>query len=278
MTERDETLKQAQATLQAGQHESGLALAQRVLEGAPDDIEALYMAAVAQRFLKRFDDAGSTLQLLHAASPEYGRAWQEAGHLARDAGDAETAIRSYARAVQFNPALEASWTAQAKLLSQVGRGGEAQTAAAQSDRLKALPRELLAVTNHLHEGRLLRAEEICRAFLRQNPRNVEGMRLLAQIGVKLGILDDAEFLLESAVTFEPDNVQLRLDYMDALRRRQKFELSREQAEALHKRDPDSPLFQSHLAIESMQTGDYDQASLRRPPDSWPLPCPVRRSS
>ena len=85
------------------------------------------------------------------------------------------------------------------------------------------------------------------------------MRLLAQIGLRLGILDDAEFLLESAAAFEPDNIQVRLDYIDVLRKRQKFAHSCEEAEALYKRDPDSPLFQSHLAIESMQTGNYDRA-------------------
>ncbi|NNC59893.1 MAG: tetratricopeptide repeat protein [Erythrobacter sp.] len=256
---RDTLLNEAREALQSGAFERGLASAEKLLEETPDDAEALYMAAVAQRFLKRYEAAGETLQRLHAASPEYGRAWQEAGHLARDAGDHDAAIAAYARAVQFNPALEASWTAQAQLMEAFGRGAEAQAATAQAARLRVLPRELLAVANHLHEGRLLRAEEICRAFLKKNPRNVEGMRLLAQIGIKLGILDDAEFLLESAVSFEPDNVQLRLDYMDALRRRQKFTQSREQAESLHRGDPDNPLFQSHLAIESMQTGEYDRA-------------------
>ena len=129
----------------------------------------------------------------------------------------------------------------------------------QAQRIAALPRELVAVTHHLHEGRPLRAEEICRHFLRRNPRHVEAMRLLAQIGIRLGILDDAEFLLDSAVAFEPDNIQVRLDYIDVLRKRQKFERSREEAEALYDRDPASPLFQSHLAIESMQTGDYERA-------------------
>ncbi|WP_284126164.1 tetratricopeptide repeat-containing sulfotransferase family protein [Parerythrobacter aestuarii] len=259
MSEHDTLLRQAQQALQSGDFAKGEALAGQVLADTPDDSEALYMQAVALRFLKRFDDARITLQRLHGASPEYGRAWQEAGHLARDAGDTEAAIAAYGRAVQFNPALEASWAAQAQLLEAAGRSVEAQAARAQCQRLKQLPTALLAVTNHLHEGRLLKAEEICRAYLRQNPRNVEGMRLLAQIGIKLGVLDDAEFLLESAVEFDPDNVQLRLDYMDALRRRQKFEQSREQAETLHARDPDNPLFQSHLAIESMQTGNYDRA-------------------
>ena len=122
-----------------------------------------------------------------------------------------------------------------------------------------MPRRTGRRQQHLYEGRLLRAEEICRHFLKKQPRNVEGMRLLAEIGSRFGVLDDAEFLLESAVAFEPDNMQLRLDYIQVLRRRQKFERAREEAEALHARDPDNPRFQSHLAIESMQTGDYDRA-------------------
>ena len=46
------------------------------------------------------------------------------------------------------------------------------------------------------------------------------------------MLEDAEFLLETAVLLEPDNLQLRLDFIDALRRKQKFEKAFEQAEAL----------------------------------------------
>ncbi|GAB5352743.1 tetratricopeptide repeat-containing sulfotransferase family protein [Qipengyuania sp. 483] len=259
MVSREEALKEAQAALQAQQFERGLDLATSLLTNTPEDAEALYIAAVANRYLRNFDAAAHQLDRLHAAVPEYGRAWQEAGHLARDGGDTAKAIEAYARAVRFNPALAASWRAQADLLEAAGRTAEARAARLQEQRIADLPRELLAVTHHLHEGRPLRAEEICRHFLRRHPNHVEGMRLLAQIGLRLGILDDAEFLLESAVTFEPENIQLRLDYIDVLRKRQKFTRAREEAEALYRRDPESPLFQSHLAIESMQTGDYDRA-------------------
>ena len=259
MDRRDQTLKDAQEALQANAFERGLALAEAILADVPNDAEALYIAAVANRYLARHQDAQDYLDRLHSQIPEYGRAWQEAGHLARATGDTEQAIEAYGRAVRFNPALAASWRAQAELLEAAGRMGEATTAHNQERRLLALPKELIAVTHHLHEGRPLRAEEICRHFLRRNPKNVEAMRLLAQIGLRLGILDDAEFLLESAAAFEPDNIQVRLDYIDVLRKRQKFARSCEEAEALYQRDPDSPLFQSHLAIESMQTGNYERA-------------------
>ena len=259
MSDHGDQLKEAQEALQRNDFAGGLARADTLLAKDPKDGDALYVAAVAARYLDRHDAARSFLERLHAEMPEYGRAWQEAGHLARARGDKDEALSAYARAVRFNPALTASWTAQAELLAAMGRTAEAAAAQEQARRVTALPRELVAVTHHLHEGRPLRAEEICRHFLRRNPRHVEAMRLLAQIGLRLGILDDAEFLLESAVAFEPDNIQVRLDYMDVLRKRQKFERSRDEAEALYRRDPESPLFQSHLAIESMQTGDYTRA-------------------
>ena len=259
MSDHDDAVEQAQAALKQGDFAGGLALAETRLSQDAKDAEALYIAAVASRYLDQYDTARSFLERLHAEMPEYGRAWQEAGHLARARGGTDEAIAAYARAVWFNPALTASWTAQADLLAASGRATEAAAAQEQAQRISTLPRELVAVTHHLHEGRALRAEEICRHFLRRNPRHVEAMRLLAQIGLRLGILDDAEFLLESAVAFEPDNIQVRLDYMDVLRKRQKFERSRDEAEALYRRDPESPLFQSHLAIESMQTGDYARA-------------------
>ncbi|MBL4792297.1 sulfotransferase [Citromicrobium bathyomarinum] len=259
MSDQDTILASAQKALQAGDFAGGLTLVEPLIEGDGGDEQALYIAAVAARYLKRFSDAEDYQNRLRAISPEYGRAWQEAGHLAVARNRPEAAIAAYARAVRFNPALDASWRELARLQAAAGRDAEARAASMQHQRIAALPRELLAVTNHLHEGRLLRAEEICRHYLRLHPRDTEGMRLLAQIGIRQGIFDDAEFLLESAVTFAPDDIQLRLDYIDALHRRQKFERSREEAEALHARDPDNPLFQSHLAIESMQTGDYDRA-------------------
>ncbi|MEM9085944.1 MAG: sulfotransferase [Pseudomonadota bacterium] len=258
MSTRDNILKRAQGELQASRFDAGLALANEALRDDPKDGEAHYIAAIACRYLKRFDKAAEHLAALHAAMPEYGRAWQEQGHLAAAQGDSAGALAAYARATRFNPALEASWREQARLHGEAGRAGEAQAAEAQRRRLAGLPLELVAVQNHLAEGRLLRAEEICRHLLRQDPRNVEGMRLLAKIGIEFGVLEEAEFLLESAVVFAPDDLQLRLDYIDALRRRQNFTKALDEAEALHARDPDNPLFQSRLAIECIQMGEYDR--------------------
>jgi len=252
-------LKAAQAAMYESRFEDALELIAPAMEADPDHVDALYMAAVCERYLDRPQRARERLQRLKAASPEFGRAHQEEGHLLRGLGQAERALEAYRRACRYNPALEASWTAQAEILTALNRGEEAAQARAQAERLAKLPRELKAVTHLLYEGRLLKAEQACRAYLQKHPKNVEGMRLLAEIGVRFGVLEDAEFLLESAAAFEPDNIQVRLDYIQVLRKRQKFAEALEEARRLYRQDPNNPIFQSHYAIESMQTGAYETA-------------------
>ncbi len=252
-------LKNARLLMQAGKFDDAQSKLSDLLASSPQHQEALYMAAVCARYLEKWSDASNFLKALKTVVPDYGRAYQEEGHLALATGDRRAALSAFQSATRYNPALTASWQKQADLLRAGGRETEASQAAAQLTRLQQLPKELLAVTNHIHEGRILRAEEIARTFLQKNPHHVEGMRLLADIGSRLGVHEDADFLLESAIALDPDNVQIRIDYIQVLRKRQKFAAALEQAKQLLEREPTSPVFQSLFAIESMQAGDYETA-------------------
>ncbi|PLW83873.1 hypothetical protein CWI75_00485 [Kineobactrum sediminis] len=225
----------------------------------PENTDALYMAAVCHRYLRQFDDAARCLEQLKILSPDFGRAHQEEGHLQRAMGNEDAALNAYSRACQSNPALEASFRAQLEILNRRGAGEYAQQVQSQLDALLRLPKPLVAVTDLISQGKLVKAEEICRQFLQKAPHHIEAMRLLADIGIRLGALEEAEFLLESATTFAPDNTPARIDYIRALRKRQKFSKAFEQARALLASAPDNLQFQSLYAIECMQTGDYDTA-------------------
>lgn len=230
-----------------------------VLKSDPKNTEALYMSAVCRRYKREFPAALDLLAKLKDEAPEDGRAHQEEGHALRDMGRSNDALLAYSQACRFNPALEASWRNQLKILSGNGMQNQAAQVRAQLERLQALPPILLSVMDLIGQGRLLKAEDICRQFLLKAPQHTEGMRLLASIGMRLGVLDDAEFLLESALRFEPDNTAIRIDYVQILRKRQKFSKSLEQAQRLLDSAPQNPQFQSLFGIESMQTGNYDAA-------------------
>jgi tetratricopeptide (TPR) repeat protein len=227
-----------------------------VLEAEPKNADALYMSAVCRRYKSDFRSALELIARLKTVAPENGRAHQEEGHTYRDMGRPDEALRAYSRASRFNPALEASWRGQLEILSGKGLTRQAAQISAQLNSLRELPRPLVAVIDLIAQGKLLKAEDLCRRFLQKVPHHVEAMRLLADIGIRLGVLDDAEFLLESALQFEPENVRVRIDYIQALRKRQRFPQALEQARRLLDRSPGNPQFLSLFAIESMQAGDF----------------------
>jgi tetratricopeptide (TPR) repeat protein len=258
-SDNTEKIEQMRALLYKNAFDHAYTLADEVLGGDKEHVEVLYIKAVCARYMERYEEALSILSQLKQLTPEYGRALQEEGHVFRVVGKTDAAIVAYRQACRSNPVLTASWQALSELLQQSGQAEEAAQAHGQLQRLQRLPKELLAVSNHLYEGRLQKAEDICRAFLQKNPQHVDAMLLLAEIAARFGVYPDAEFLLESAVAFEPENIQARLDYVRVLRKRQKYEAALEQAKYLYDLDTDNPLFQSHYAIEAMQVGDHETA-------------------
>jgi len=210
-------------------------------------IECWYALAVARRYRNDHTGALQTLEKLHAAAPRHARAHQEVGHNLLALNRPEAAAAAFARAVDLNAGLLASWKALANLHRHAGRPQAAHTAGVRAAYLESLPAELRHVTDLLHEGMLYKAEQLCRHFLKQHKQHIEGMRLLAEIGVRLKVYDDAEFLLESAVEFAPDHLGARSDYLKILNRKGKFAKAYEQARLLHEADPDNPGFKLSLA-------------------------------
>ncbi len=221
--------------------------------------DALYMAAVCRRYQGDIPGALTLIQQLKILAPAHGRAYQEQGHALRTLGNTNEALAAYRQAGQINPSLVASFRGQLEILAS---GSDAQAALAVKqhlDYLQNLPKPLLAVMDLIAEGKLLKAENLCRAFLKKIPHQPEAMRLLANIGVSLGVMDEAEFLLESVVMIAPEFVRARIDYIQALRKRQKYEMALGQAKYLLETNPNNPQYRSLFAIEQMQTGDFDEA-------------------
>jgi len=221
--------------------------------------EVTFLKAACLRYLGKLELALAELDALRQSHPDYARGWQETGHVQRARGQAEAALKAYRQAVTLNPALVASWQALVPLETEHGEPSAAERASNQLKRLQALPRELLTVTSLLHEGRLYKAEQLCRAFLQRHPAHVEGMRLLAALGVQLNVLDDAEYLLETALELDPRNAFVRYDYVTVLARRQKFAHALEEADKLRRAQPGNPSFETAYANQLMAVGDFDQA-------------------
>ena len=231
----------------------------RILVQDPGHQEALYVLAVCYRYSDDSQAALATLEKLVEHYPDYGRAHQERGHIFRKQAQRENALEAYERAVELNPALLASWQNLTTLHRDCGNNERSRTCENHAERLLKLPPELLSVTNMIHERRLYDAEQLCRAFMQKNQQHVQGMRLLAKIAIELGILDDADFLLESSLEFEPDFHAARYDYAQVLLKRQRFQKSMEQAALLLEHQPEVPAFRVLYANAAVPLGEFDKA-------------------
>ena len=252
-------LSEATEAVKEGRFEYALNSLKIILKDHPNNIDSLYLAAVSTRYLKKFDDSKNYIeQLLHNA-PDMGRAYQELGHLNRDIGNEEKAVLHYRQACELNPALLAAWNFLYKYFVKNKNKPAADHALEQINKLQSLPSILLHIDQILNEGRLGLAEDKCRSFLKENPTHTYAMSLLAEIANRLGYFDDAEFLLEKAVEFKPEDGDLRMKYASILRKKQKFAKTMEQVNILCDKYPANLNYQAQKASEIMQNGEHEEA-------------------
>jgi tetratricopeptide (TPR) repeat protein len=235
--------------------DGALALALRV----PDNRDVLYMAAVAQRYLRRPADALETLARLEAAHPAYSRAFQERGHCCVAMGDPAGALAAYLTAVNLNPALPASWQALSALFRACGRHSEAADAAGHVAKLASLAPAVVTASSMFADGEVHAAEGVIRGFLKEHPTDVEAMRLLARIGMHLDVMDDAEFILESVLAFAPGYHLARYDYVRVLLHRHRNAKALEESRTLLHADPANRDYRAVYATACLALARYDEA-------------------
>ncbi|MGB3471008.1 MAG: sulfotransferase [Erythrobacter sp.] len=105
-------------------------------------------------------------------------------------------------------------------------------------------------------GALGKAEPICREVLKQNPLNVNAMCLLADIGVRIGALEDAEKLLRRCLELAPDFKQARGHLANTLFKKQKYQDALDELDKLDTDEPDNPGTLLLRANIYAQTGCY----------------------
>ena len=221
------------------------------------EIDYWYYLALCFRYQKQYKKALVSLNNIIKVDSTYGRAYQEFGHNYVNLKDKPMALKSYLRAVKFNPTLHASWLGMLTIEEVDSKIFE--LANSNIMYLKNLPPELKSVSSFIHEGKLKKADHLCRDYLKNKPHDIEAMRLLAKIGKELHIYDDSEFLLESCLVFDKDNTDVALEYIDVLIKRQKYAKALGEAEKLYKKDEKNLQFMIAYAVTLQQTNRQEEA-------------------
>ena len=252
-------LLRVRAHLDRGEFAQALGVGQPLLREIPENRDLLYMIAVSQRYLHRIPDALATLDILESYHPAYSRLFQERGHCHVATRSAAPAITAFLRAVNLNPSLPASWNALQALFRMTGQSVDADHAADQVAKLASLPPEIATAFSMFADGEIYDAERVVRQYLLTHGDHVEGMRLLAKIGVELDVLDDAEVLLDSLLVLAPNHDVARYEYAIVLLKRHKHVRAREEMEKLLKTDPGNRMYRTTHATVCTGFGDYDKA-------------------
>jgi tetratricopeptide (TPR) repeat protein len=245
--------------LERGQFAAALTAAQALELTVPENRDVLYMAAVALRNLARIPEALASLERLQACHPGFSRLYQERGHCYVALRDAPRAIEAFLVAVNLNPALPASWRTLQSLFRMTGQADQAATAAAHVATLAKLPPEIVTATSMFSDGEFALAEAVVRPFLLEHGDHVEGMRLLARIGLELDVLDDAEFLLEAVLEAAPNYTAARHDYAKVLLRRHKPVQALAELERLLGVDPANRHYRTSYATALVGLGEHERA-------------------
>jgi tetratricopeptide (TPR) repeat protein len=258
-SELDTRIRGVRELLERSQFEAALRAAEALLADVPENRDVLYMIAVAQRYLQRIPEALDTLARLERLYPEYPRLFQERGHCHVARRAAAPAIAAFERAVMLNPFLPASWHALRVLYGMAGQKDKVLHAQRNIATLANLPTEILTASSMFNDGEIKSAEALVRSYLLAHGDHIEGMRLLAQIGMRLDVLDDAELLLENVLRMQPDYDAARYDYAVVLMQRHKHGAARAEIERLLRADPCNRVYRTTYATVLTGVGEYERA-------------------
>lgn len=251
-TQPEHVIKQCQLLINKGDLSEASENLNNMLAQNPGHIEGIYCLAVCQRKQQKYTQAMGNLDKVLVKVADHGRAHQEQGFIHKALGQTSKAIMAFEKAVGLNPALFGSW----RVLANEPDYSKRQEAKQHVDWLSSLPPALVSVSSLIYQKQFHRAERLCRHFLKDKPHQPEAMRLLAELGNKFQIFDDAEFLLASCLEFEPKYKRARLDYVNVLHKRQKFHMALEQAKILLDSDPNNSNLKIGLGNAQQATGDF----------------------
>ncbi|MGB1740712.1 MAG: tetratricopeptide repeat-containing sulfotransferase family protein [Pseudomonadales bacterium] len=250
---------QAQKLLNGRAFDLALEQVDAILAVHPRDAKSTYLRAVILRQLGRHSEAVTLLEALVKGTQSVPVIYQELGYALHAAGRVDDAISALRTAVKLDPKLSGSWRLLGESLHSEGEAEEAAHAIRQALATTHAHPAVIKAIDLVQQERFGMAEGICRDYLKRNPTDVAVIRLLAEIGVRLGIKGDPEILLEDCLLLAPDFHLARNTYASALSEAQKYEQALSEIQYLERVDPQNFSHSILAASIEVMVGDYEAA-------------------
>jgi tetratricopeptide (TPR) repeat protein len=228
----------------------------KVVQGHP---MALLLLGVSHAARGQAQAAADILQPLALAEPRWAEAQLELGLALGRLGRGADALRALEQAVALKPELPRAWRAIGDHYSAIGDGAAADRAYARHVRHSVRDPALLQAAAALSDGRLPEAEALLRDRLRAAPTDVAAMRMLAELGARLGRDEDAARLLERCLELAPSFHAARHHYALVLNRAERTQEALAQVDQLLAIEPANAGYRNQRAAILCKLGDYAPA-------------------
>jgi len=230
-----------------------------ILKVLPGQRDASRLLAAALRGQGAAAKALGVIEPVAAAAPGWAAGQFEWGMALGALGRGRAAVEALSRAAGLDPTLPIDWRALGDHLHLMGDSAGADLAFARHIAAAVSDPILMEAAGALYDGRLAVAEKSLRAFLKDHPTDVAALRMLAEVGARLGRYEDAEILLADCLALAPGFDAARHNYATALHRQNKAGEALAQVERLMSRDPDNPSYRTLRAATLAQLGDHAAA-------------------
>jgi tetratricopeptide (TPR) repeat protein len=233
--------------------------AEAILETVPDHPAALFVLGAARRRLGVYDAARSVLEPLAAAQPHAPAVHLEWALTQAALDRLRPAIGSLQHAVSLKPELPGAWRLLGDWLHRLGDRTEADAAYACHVEQAVHDPALMQAGRALAQGELPQAEAGLRARLGEQPTDVAALRMLAELGTRLGRDAEAQSMLETCLELMPSFTAARHNLAVVLFRQNRAEDALVHLDQLLGKDPHNPNYRSLEAACLALIAEYDRA-------------------
>ena len=243
--------------INAGNPRSAEAVCREAVERNPKDVNMLGLLGAVLVKMRRLEQAEQVLKRTVRLAPTFAKPHEDLGFVLLELERYEEAAEVLQKAVRLDPKLEFAHFNLGKALAFTGKGEDADASFEASFSLSP-ERKVLAQAARLHkEGNLEEAEKLYRQVLKNNPDNVDAMRMLAMVAATLKRYDDAERLLRRALGIAPDFLTAVIDLGRILKEQDRYEEAIGYFKKAIEINPNNP--QTHFLL----AGAYAPAALNQ---------------
>ncbi len=233
--------------------------AEEILQVVPGEPRALLVLGAAHRMVGDPQRGRDLLEPLAAAQPRAASVHYELGQCLAALGETDKAVAALKRATGLKPDSPEAWRALGDQLILTGDAAGADGAYAEHIRASVHDPVLMQAAAALCEDRLAVAEHLLREHLKRNPTDVAALRMLAELGTRLGRYGEAEAMLARCLELAPSFTGARHNYAIVLYRQQKSAEAIPHIEALLAQSPRDPGYRNLMAAALGLVGEYARA-------------------